>query len=1263
MRALGLALVLTFGMAEGPRAENAAPVAVAGPDRVATVGEVLRFDAAESHDPDGTALGYRWRFGDGAGATGRVVRHAYWAPGVYLVQLQVADDARPPAFGADRLRVTVRAAGNRPPEAEAGPDLRVTLGQPLRLDARESRDPDGAVLAYRWRLGDGQSAQGPVVDHLYARPGVYAVELAVSDDRGATARDGLTVIVEPPPNAAPVAVAGPDRRVAPGARVAFSAEGSHDPDGHLIGWTWRFGDGRTAEGPAAVHAFAAPGVYTVSLTVEDDSGAASGRATDTARVTVNAPPVAEAGADRRSRTLVQNFDAGLSRDPDGRIARVHWAFGDGSEAEGPRVRHSFPRPGRYAVTLTVTDDSGVANGQARDRLTVEILPPPIADAGPARRVGLGARIGFDAGAEIGPELEARWSFGDGTRATGVRVDKRYERPGVYPVRLAIHDRPGGQLLAADETEVRVNAPPIARAGPDLRVAPGAEIRLDAGASRDPDGEIHRYIWQIGETLRRSPVPGLVWRFDTPGAHPVELTVIDGPGPDAGRASDRLTVFVNAPPIPDAGPDRVVADRRVSFDAVASRDPDGDALGYAWAFGDGARAEGARVSHVYAGPGTYRVRLDVDDGTGFANARAQDTATVRVNAPPVAEAGENLQICAGNVVSFDGRGSRDPDGDPLAARWVFDDGTVLEGATARRSFEAPGIHGATLVVDDGSGVANATARDRIFVAVDPRPVAEAGPDRLACQGQAIAFDGTGSRDLDGVVNRYRWSFGDGATGAGPRPSHSFAVPGDYRVALTIEGDPLPRCDNTAVDWAEIRVQAAPQLAIRGPGSAAEGAEIVLEAEAQLPGAEDRVLAYRWDLGDGTTARGAEVRHRYARPGEYLVGLRIATSGSLEACRTATAEHTVRVNARPEAVLRIPAVVPAHTPVRLDASASHDRDGMLIGYDWEISDGTRLAGVDAAHVFAEPGVYALRLAVTDDSGEANAVGEARAEVRVVAAPTLEIDGPAVSCVGAPVTWRPRVGGGFDEGGGVDEGDAGGGGTETRIAWDLGDGAVSDLDTVTHVYRRPGRLSVTAVLAEVIGGTLVTREASRTHRVNARPVASARPVGAVCPGAAVILDGGRSRDPDGDRLAARWELGDGRTAEGLAATVRYPAPGRYRPRLRVDDGLGSACSIAETGLEVRVNAPPVAEAGPDRRVALRDGTAEVVLDARGSSDPDQANLAFHWLIDGETAREGARVVHRFDRPGRYPVTLTVSDLTGLPCGIASDSLTVDVVPEEPR
>ncbi len=70
---------------------------------------------------------------------------------------------------------------------------------------------------------------------------------------------------------------------------------------------------------------------------------------------------------------------------------------------------------------------------------------------------------------------------------------------------------------------------------------------------------------------------------------------------------------------------------IAMSAAGSTDPDGDALTYAWHFGDGAVATGAAVTHKYQDPGTYTVRVVVTDTRGLAD--TVTTVTTVTALPP------------------------------------------------------------------------------------------------------------------------------------------------------------------------------------------------------------------------------------------------------------------------------------------------------------------------------------------------------------------------------------------------------------------------------------------------------------------------------------------------------------------------------------------------------------------------------------------------------------------------------------------------------
>ena len=75
----------------------------------------------------------------------------------------------------------------------------------------------------------------------------------------------------------------------------------------------------------------------------------------------------------------------------------------------------------------------------------------------------------------------------------------------------------------------------------------------------------------------------------------------------------------------------------------------------------------------------------------------------------------------------------------------------------------------------------------------------------------------------------------------------------------------------------------------------------------------------------------------------------------------------INAAPTASLVVtPQSGDAPLTVELDASASDDSDGTLVGYAWDFGDGTTGSGVIVSHTYATAGDYTVELTVTDDDG---------------------------------------------------------------------------------------------------------------------------------------------------------------------------------------------------------------------------------------------------------------------------------------------------------
>jgi hypothetical protein len=190
-----------------------------------------------------------------------------------------------------------------PPVADAGEDKSVSEETTVDLDATGSSDPDGDTLSYTWEQTAGPNVSltdADTVTPTFTAPDVdsetdLVFEVTV-DDGSATDTDTTTVTVTPS-NAPPTADAGDDQTVSGGDTVTLDANGSSDPNGDTLTYSWTQTAGPTislSDADTATPTFTAPNVdtdttLTFKLTV--DNGSATATDTTTVTVTANSSPL------------------------------------------------------------------------------------------------------------------------------------------------------------------------------------------------------------------------------------------------------------------------------------------------------------------------------------------------------------------------------------------------------------------------------------------------------------------------------------------------------------------------------------------------------------------------------------------------------------------------------------------------------------------------------------------------------------------------------------------------------------------------------------------------------------------------------------------------------------------------------------------------------------------------------------------------------------------------------------------------------------
>ncbi len=264
-------------------------------------------------------------------------------------------------------------------------------------------------------------------------------------------------------NGAPTANAGGPYSGFKRQAIVLDGSGSSDPEGSLLTYAWNFGDGTTGTGVAPTHAYAAAGIYTVTLVVNDGT-ASSTPATTTVTVANRAPTANPGGPYVGVVGSPVAFTGAGSSDPDGDPLTYGWDFGDGTTGTGVNPTHVYGAGGTFTVTLIV-NDGAASSGPATT--TVAMNQPPVANAGPDQTVKQRTTATLNGTASSDPDgsiVGYAWTQVSGTPvtlsgassavATFTAPDLVKSVPVVLVFELAVTDDRGAR--AADQVAVTVS---------------------------------------------------------------------------------------------------------------------------------------------------------------------------------------------------------------------------------------------------------------------------------------------------------------------------------------------------------------------------------------------------------------------------------------------------------------------------------------------------------------------------------------------------------------------------------------------------------------------------------------------------------------------------------------------------------------------------------------------------------------------------------------------------------------------------------------
>ena len=655
----------------------------------------------------GGSISYLWNFGDGSATTTQTSpSHTYTTPGIYNVSLIATSSKGCDSIFIQPITITF-------PAADAGVDQSICPGGSVPIGGAPTTTTGNTIL---WSPSAGLSSTA--ASNPNASPAtttLYTVQ--VTDANGCTNTDQVTVTVV----AFPVADAGANQAICIGNGTPIGGSPT-GPSGATYAWSPTSGlSNATIANPTANPTINT--TYTVTVTIGSGTTCS---ATDQVTITVNPLPTVDAGI---NRTICNGGSVQIGGSPTSAPPGATVLWNNASSLTSSTAANPTANPtSTTTYTVLVTDGNGCTQ---TDQVTVTVNALPIADAGVDQQI-CGAGTVQIGGSPTGPTGSSyAWSPPSGLSSTNTA--NPMASPATTTTYTVVVTAVNG-CSSSDQVTITNGTVPTADAGLDKSICSGTSTII--GGS--PTGS-------IGTTVQWSPSTGLSSSTATnPNANPTTTTTysVVVTAPNGCTSSDNVVITVNALPSADAGSDKIICN---GTPVNIGGSPTSTTAGVTYIWNNSSSLSNAAIANPSANPTattTYTVTV-----TSAAGCTKTDQVLVTVNSNPIANAGTNQVICLGGSTPIGGM----PTG-TLGSTFQWDNIGSLSSGTAANPIANPSVT-TTYSVTVTSGV-NCTAIDQATVTVNSLPTADAGVDRIICNGGSTQIGGSPTSTTAGVS--YQWS---------------------------------------------------------------------------------------------------------------------------------------------------------------------------------------------------------------------------------------------------------------------------------------------------------------------------------------------------------------------------------------------------------------------------------------------------------------------------------------------------------------------------
>ncbi len=592
----------------------------------------------------------------------------------------------------------------------------------------------------------------------------YFVSTSFTNNPGCASQDSVVVQVNPSPL---TAFTVPVICLPNGSVTIKNQTAINDGTQNQISYKWAFSDGGTSTQTNPQHNYATPGNYSISLNAVSSYGCA-----DSISQSFTVSPQAVASISFPAQLCADTAVAFAGSSGGAAVQKWSWNFGDNTTDSVQNPNHTYTAANVYTVTLSAVTTQGCVSDTASTKITIN--PLPIANFTVTGLSCQNQQLRFTdvSVASVGTDSTRSWSLGDGTTSTAQAFNHSFSQYGQHTVTLTVQNS-AGCFSKPDTQTITVNPAPVANFIPPVACIGMNGTFIDSSSIPDGTQGQFTYQWFFGDgstATGNKPTHA----YFTAGTDTARLVVTSNKG-CTDTVAKLITISPRAKMVITL-PAQFCADSSVAFSSGA-----GGAIvqAWAWKFGDNGTDSVQNPSHTYATANTYTVTLTAVTNQGCLSDTA--TASITINPLPAANFTVNGTSCQNQQLQFTDVSSPSV-GTEMARSWYLDDGTTSTLATFNHSFAKYGQHTVTLTVQNSAGCFSKA--DTQTLTINPLPVANFGPPTI-CVGVNGSFTDS-STIADGTQNQfgYQWYFGDGSTGTGGHPSHTYTPAGDYTASLVV-----------------------------------------------------------------------------------------------------------------------------------------------------------------------------------------------------------------------------------------------------------------------------------------------------------------------------------------------------------------------------------------------------------------------------------------------------------------------------------------------